>query len=118
MVKTEERLGDVGLGYDGLLLCPRCHGEYLHHSRVDIYDRSEDAGTGTHVVAGVEFPRTDGDMAGNPSARRHGLTVWFWCEFCDSTADEDGAADTGEGIVLHIVQHKGCTYLSWERVES
>lgn len=40
-------------------------------------------------------------LSGNPSARRDGLRVHFWCEFC------------GDGLTLNIAQHKGVTLLDW-----
>lgn len=87
------------------LYCPVCHeGGYLHHRAVNVYDRAdEDAGTGTHVYScgSVAAVNTSADMAGNPSPRRDGLTIEFYCEICDSEH------------VLAIFQHKGKTYGGW-----
>jgi hypothetical protein len=89
-----------------LLRCPSCGGEYLHHTEVDVFQRTEDAlrGQHTHVpdgVDGVVIVRQDLD--GNPSPRRHGLRVELWCELCHGRSS------------LCLVQHKGGTYLHWER---
>jgi len=76
---------------------------------VEVWEREEDAGTGIHVtVDGVDRPTAgrgvprvtvDADMEGNPSDRRHGLRIFFWCEHC---TDE---------IELALDQHKGTTFL-------
>jgi hypothetical protein len=89
-------------GDAGLLLCPRCGEDYLHHGRVEVFDRIEDAATGLHTVADGSGVRVDHDLTGNPSSRRHGVTVAFDCELCDTT-----------GLVLTIAQHKGQTFLTW-----
>ena len=41
------------------------------------------------------------DQAENPSPRRDGVAIQFWCEACPSTP------------VLHIYQHKGDTMINW-----
>ena len=94
-----------GLEFDSeCLLCPKCGGIHLHSADVDAYDRVEDATEGRHVrVSGGVGGKVvvDGDMAGNPSQRRYGICVSFWCELC------------GSKPVLTIVQHKGSTHLNW-----
>ena len=86
-------------GYDSVLLCSACGGEYLHHSKVEVFERAEDEQTGLHVTAGVGPPTVDRDMARNPSSRRHGLLINFWCEYCSAIT------------ILSIAQHKGITCL-------
>lgn len=105
-MKAEETAGKISKqprfrqdGLESTLLCPACGGEYIHHSKVEIFDRTEDEQTGLHITAGAGLPTVDADMARNPSSRRHGLLIHFWCEYC--------AAIT----VLSIAQHKGITYL-------
>jgi len=70
-----------------------------------MFDRKEDATTltETKVENGVTTSRmvpTAG--SGNPSSRRDGLVIRFWCELCDVVDAE-----------LTVEQHKGCTYLGW-----
>ena len=43
----------------------------------------------------------DTDLKGNPSARRDGLAIRFWCESCDARP------------VLTIAQHKGSTLVEF-----
>lgn len=99
------------MAYGDLQKCPECGGDYLHQSGVEVYFRDrEDAGAGLHVTVQTEgvvsdrspTMRTDRSMNGNPSIYRDGTTVRFWCEDCDAT------------VAMHIVQHKGNTFIRWE----
>lgn len=91
-----------------LLKCPSCKDTYLHQENTTIYQRGEDADW-TRVMAqnGNEMVVTDfpsQDVVANPSSRRHGLVIEFWCETCG-----------GEGTThkLAIYQHKGNTFVEW-----
>jgi hypothetical protein len=86
-----------------VLLCPYCGEEYTHHDRVEIFDCGEDAESGLHVVVAGERMTADRQLTGNPSRRRHGLRIHFWCEICG-----------GRRFALTIVQHKGATFLNVE----
>jgi hypothetical protein len=86
-------------GYGSILCCPSCGANNLHHERIDIYERVEDDSIGLHAVVTDGEVSVDNDMKGNPSMRRHGLSIRLVCECCDSSQ------------VLHIKQHKGGTLL-------
>lgn len=86
------------------LKCAGCGGEYLNHFQVDVFWRKEDASQGVRVSTDGGVLVSDGDISANPSPRRHGLTVRFDCEMCDTVS------------LLHIVQHKGNTYWSMDAV--
>lgn len=89
--------GGMGRG----LLCPGCNGVNLHHHKVEVFERdAEDASTGRRVTVEAYQVSVTGDMTGNPSARRDGMRVAFWCETCSALSE------------LTIVQHKGTTYLA------
>ena len=93
-------------GDEGLLKCPRCKGDYLHHMTVKVFDRGEDAkrvDVTTLGIDGLSRRTVPSEGSGNPSCRRDGLTIEFWCEECG----EDTA------FILGVSQHKGCTYLRW-----
>lgn len=93
-----------GSSGDDALLCPRCGSNNLHHGRVTVYDRGEDAPlTAVSVIDGCEIFHTERESirCANPSARRHGLAILFTCEGC------------GVWSELTIEQHKGETYLHW-----
>ena len=83
------------------LLCPKCKSDYLHHYRVDVFERSEDQVCGVHVVVEKGSATTDTAMTGNPSSRRHGLVIHFECEQCLTKS------------VLKIAQHKGNTLVTF-----
>lgn len=83
------------------LLCPACGFNYLHHEHVEIFERGEDAPHGVHVSVKGGKAEIDTDISSNPSLRRHGLSIQFWCERCHSIS------------VLHLSQHKGCTLVDF-----
>lgn len=98
---------------DGVLACPRCNAEdgALHHVDVTAFDRFEDAiwTTVTTVRQGlVSSQRIPSIDCGNPSSRRHGLSIGFWCEQCGK--EQWGTRAT---MWLDIAQHKGATLMSW-----
>ncbi len=96
MIPTFDQYYD---GFGAELECPKCKGNYLHHEKVEVFDRHEDKTDGLHVVVGDQDVYVDKDLTGNPSARRHGLKIHFSCESCDALP------------VLSISQHKGQTYI-------
>ena len=85
------------------LECPLCGYLNLHQDTVEVFNREEDAKTGLHATVDGSKVSLDTAMGGNPSSRRHGLSIGFWCEGCD----ELGA------LRLNVVQHKGCTEIYW-----
>jgi len=89
-----------------LLQCPECEGDYLHHFKVEVFNRTiEDSTEGVHVIVttedGEETEVTqNGDIRNNPSERRNGILVHFWCETCDCKP------------IFCIEQHKGNTLMA------
>jgi len=87
-----------------LLLCPRCGSATLHRFCVTTFERLEDAETTsiTHIESGrTSVSVAPSEDCRDPSSRRHGLGIGFWCEDCDGRAE------------LTIGQHKGLTLLDW-----
>lgn len=86
------------------LVCPRCGSLGLHHAQVVVYDRAEDAPevTITTVInSGCEVvPHSQGTE--NPSSRRDGIAIRFWCEVCGQ-----------DPIDLTLGQHEGGTQIGW-----
>lgn len=80
--------------------CPNCGSDYLHHDEVAVFFRDEDAQTGLAVVTSKSKSISSDNISGNPSPRRSGLYINFWCEDCDAKPR------------MEIVQHKGITYMS------
>jgi hypothetical protein len=102
--------------YDNELLCPVCNANNLHHDSVSVYHRREDEEAvrvttvdGSELVSSVVPNKT----SGNPSGRRDGVVISFWCEHCHANADED-FPDHPALFHLEILQHKGTTYLNWK----
>ena len=90
---------------DGVLRCPKCGSEFLHHETVTVCERKEDAEKVLRTVTEDGVTRTDlydNAMSGNPSGRRSGLFVRFHCEGC-------GRQD----LELSFAQHKGQTIVEW-----
>jgi hypothetical protein len=89
------------------LICPACRGNYLHHDAVTVFTREREDGPVTATtVTGDGVYRKEGWAAerANPSSRRDGLAISFWCESCSALSE------------LTIAQHKGCTLLEWRVV--
>lgn len=88
---------------DDTLLCPKCGGNYLHHMAIEVFKRDEDAKDGLHVlIHGSVVTIKHDEMRANPSSRRDGLTIGFYCELC------------GAESVLKLAQHKGQTITTWK----
>jgi len=86
------------------LRCPRCLELYLHHEAVTVFNRGEDAERTTVTSIRDGHANTsimNSSECENPSSRRHGLTISFWCEMCDAKP------------VLTRAQHKGQTFFAW-----
>lgn len=95
------KFGEYQGAYGAELQCPSCDDNYLHHDLVEVFECKEDATHGVHVAVANNKATIDTSLEGNPSARRHGLKINFWCEGC------------GAKPVLSISQHKGITYVDF-----
>jgi len=90
------------------LICPKCQGQYLQHDAITIFERDEeDAPSHALHVEGGRLSKIEGAQAdrANPSLRRNGVSVRFWCESCRAIQE------------LTIEQHKGSTYMRWREIE-
>lgn len=91
--------------YDALE-CPYCGGDNLHQTNCATYWRdAEDSEIGASTFSGRDEASFCNRMNGNPSPRRDGIIITFSCEGCAATSQ------------LNIIQHKGSTYLEWEKVD-
>ena len=93
---------------EGTLLCPYCEQDnaaFLRHLGLSYFARGEDEVTGTRIdvkQGGVRVNvSTLNPLEGNPSARRGGIAILFWCELC------------GDRYEFCIAQHKGQTLVFW-----
>lgn len=91
-------------GDDWQVVCPKCGFEYVHHDAgpVEVWQRSEDTGDpGYAVLSGGRGVKAIA-RAENPSLRRSGIRLHFWCEGCAGR------------FALTFAQHKGETLVNWE----
>jgi hypothetical protein len=116
MIQSKEiRTYDAGGAAD--LVCPRCGADNLHHIGVVFYERDEDAANvlqltqtlqhhGEARLTSVVTEIVPSNKSRNPSSRRNGMAIQFWCEQCGGGLDQDR-------IELTIAQHKGSTEIGW-----
>lgn len=96
----------VKLDENNELLCPHCDSNYLHHGTVTVYSREEDDAAivrtevSLHSTHAALVPNA---KSGNPSSRRGGFAITFWCETCNGDSR------------LTFAQHKGVTAVKWEK---
>jgi hypothetical protein len=88
------------------LLCPSCGDNCLHSTAVTVFDRVEDADQTRETVIGddISILSVPSSRSRNPSARRHGIAIYFWCEVCQANVE------------LTFAQHKGATLVQWREV--
>lgn len=98
---TQIRLIKYSQNSEGAILCPICSYDYTHQQAVEVFERPEDAKSGTHVKILDDDIQIDRNLTGNPSPRRQGVTLDMICE-------------SKHSFKLHIYQHKGQTFIETE----
>lgn len=86
------------------LKCANCEEEYTHVRGLVWFRRGEDEENCSTLIAdfcGQATIETKNDF--NPSLRRDGLRIIYWCECCHEFSS------------MNIVQHKGNTFVSKEK---
>lgn len=96
------------------LHCPECGSIYLHQTNVAVYNRDEDKEYGLHVEVTSSSCNMDKVLTGNPSPRRQGLSIVFFCEECNDDSPNNVKGIDHPGHILNIFQHKGETFIGWE----
>jgi len=92
-------------GYDDVtLVCPVCSGEYLHQNSVKAFWRDSEDGPANVVTSTTNSVSVLREEDGKIPGRRNCIDIDFWCE-------------AGHNLTMRILQHKGCTYLSWIKIE-
>jgi len=87
-------------GYNGgahLVTCPLCGGDYTHHDRTAVFDRTAGEDTEVQVYTLPGMPQAA--LRNNPSSRRGAVRIELWGE-------------CGHTWYLDIAQHKGRTLIS------
>jgi len=114
--EVQTHIERAGYGLKGLLTCPVCapyggHEGCLHHESVYVFNRpKEDWERGLILSVNGEAVNlhSGGDVqTDNPSERRNGVLIGFWCEICQAGLDGQPM------LYLAIGQHKGQTEISW-----
>lgn len=90
-----------------ILACPKCGEGYLHQDTVGVYHKRRNAEqeeqsvivSNREGVCVTDVPRA---WSLNPSGRRDGIRIGFWCEHECAVPD------------LLIYQTKGNTYIRWD----
>jgi hypothetical protein len=106
-VTNTKAINFIDSGSSSDLLCPRCGSEYLCHTGAVFFNRGEDGESVVRIE--VDGPKVGTSVvpsanSGNPSSRRHGMTIQFSCEQCSGP---------GDLLDLNIGQHKGVTEMTW-----
>lgn len=89
---------------ESILICPHCGDVFLHQYKTEIFDCDEDEIEGLHVITDRDADNkiiVKKDLKGNPSPRRDGLKIHFFCEMCSAKS------------ALDIYQHKGQTFVKF-----
>lgn len=115
MIDEENQLTIYGKAMPlSALVCPGCGSSYLHHFAVRIFDRAEDnaeCSLSIFDMDGYAKVSAINDFVGNPSPRRDGILIDFWCEDC--TASNGGRREDEVTYTMAIAQHKGETFVGW-----
>jgi hypothetical protein len=86
------------------LLCPCCGSNEIHQFQYEIFQRREDKGEDDDYTLYTAIDHW-GDVIKpsfeNPSDRRNGIRIFFWCEHCWETPS------------LVLFQHKGSENMQW-----
>ena len=100
-IQTEDYGGDFSL------LCPRCGDGFIHHGQVAVFSRPKEEGpvSLTRVASDGLVVVGEKAIACNPSSRRDGIAIGFWCESCGE-----------DDFELTIEQHKGNTFIQWREI--
>lgn len=117
VIRLKEKMAEELKMKDEILKCPKCGGEHLHHTKVELFNRKEDSSKGLYIESLVEEKPNEKNFSvgnsldklkietilpkGNPSIRRSGISIFFFCENCDAKPR------------LDIAQHKGNTILNF-----
>lgn len=112
------QLTDDDTGYGSALICPVCKEPNLHHTSVHVWERDtedSDKGRYTRADGASSAVYSSAPMEGNPSPRRNGMTIMFFCEHCHLPEPPySNPAHQPPEYGLHIIQHKGATYAQWD----
>lgn len=79
-----------------------CSSDFTHHGDVEVYVRDREDGESQITLVNAKSKKTAlmrDELDANPSCRRNGIRIWFWCECCH------------EDFSITMAQRKGMTYV-------
>lgn len=82
---------------DGVLLCPKCQFDYLHHFRIEVTERDKEDGPVT--VFEIVKTQCKTQHLDSDGERRNSFSVSFWCEGCHGVSR------------LEVIQNRGRTHV-------
>jgi hypothetical protein len=85
----------------GRLACPICGETNLHHEALEWWWREREDAPSQCEILGAVLEGQVADRSHNPSGRRNGLRIRFYCEFGCHVPP------------LDFAQHKGVTFVEW-----
>lgn len=120
--RTQIQYAHVTFENDTDLACPSCGGFNLHQYEVAVFNRAEDEKIVTRTtVPNGPYLTADGkeqevpertvmvdrvrNSPQNPSLRRQGVVIRFWCEGCHARPE------------LTVAQHKGAEEMCWRNFD-
>jgi predicted GIY-YIG superfamily endonuclease len=90
---------DIFMSSDSVLHCPVCDFPFTHLKNVTVWARPEDCTPNTVLIeTQTGHIHVGNSNEGNPSSRRDGLSMLFYCENGEHT------------FIIDIAQHKGETF--------
>lgn len=100
----------VEIDEDGRLICPTCQASdsYLHSRKVAIMTHKsnhERNFSEAIIVSNNRVTKSESNI--QLPMRGDSIVIMFYCEYCGDILKDYK--------YLYISQHKGCTYLSWEK---
>ncbi|MGZ7118220.1 MAG: hypothetical protein ACXVH2_00775 [Methanobacterium sp.] len=96
----------IEIDNDGILLCPSCGGNYLHHGLVADMVNIDDCVNSTNIatiIGGEKSTKSYSDV--KLPFRGDSIAISFWCENCEPENNKK---------YLYISQHKGNSHITWE----
>jgi hypothetical protein len=96
--------GNAALDTEGRLQCPTCTSHYLHHGEIIVQNRAGEDDDGTEFRIHRQAVQVVARKSNDIPYRRDNLKITFSCEVCHKYEK-----------TLHIIQHKGHTYIEWSK---
>lgn len=98
-----QHIAPLAADFNHNFLCPNCGESFIHHGVVEVFYRAREDGPTKVMRIERGVVTSAGYAADNPSPRRGGMLIYFFCEICGH-----------QDMPLAIFQHKGETFWGWQ----